>query len=170
MPDSLQLNLKILNFIHASSAAGHFGFHKCLHRAQVDFYWPGLKSEVKKFIHECKVCERNKVQNVFPAGFLQPLPIPDKMWTDISMDFVEGLPISKGYLVIIVVVDRLPKYAHFMPLKHPFTTTKVTVLFLNNVFKLHGKPKTIVSDKGSTFTSLFWRELFKLQGVNLSYS
>ncbi|XP_035547375.1 uncharacterized protein LOC118348911 [Juglans regia] len=86
------------------------------------------------------------------------------------MDFVEGLPISKGCFVIMVVVDRLSKYAHFMSLKHPFTAAQAALLFFNNVFKLHGLPKTIVSDRGSTFTSSFWKELFRLQGVNLSYS
>lgn len=83
---------------------------------------------------------------------------------------MEDLPISKGYFVVMVVVDRLSKYAHFMPLGHPFTIVQVATLFFNNVFKLHGLPKIIVSDRDSTFTSSFWREIFKLQGVNLSYS
>lgn len=82
--------------------------------------------------------------------------------------FVEGLPILKGYFVIMVVVDRLSKYAHFMSLKHPFIVAQMALLFLNNVFKLHGLPKTIVSDHGSTFTTSFWREHFRLQWVNLS--
>ncbi|XP_041009433.1 uncharacterized protein K02A2.6-like [Juglans microcarpa x Juglans regia] len=161
--------LKILNYLHSIPVAGHSDFHKCLHRARLEFYWPGLKHDVKH-IRECETCQRNKIQNVILAGFLQPLPIPEQIWTDLSMDFVEGLPILRGYSVILVVVDRLSKYAHFMPLKHPFTAAQVASLFFNNVFKLHGLPKTIVSDYGSIFTSSFWKELFRLQGVNLSYS
>lgn len=86
------------------------------------------------------------------------------------MDFVEGLPTSKGYSIIMMVVDKLSKYAHFWALRHPFRVANVAFLILDNVFKLHGMPKSIVSSRGSTFTSSFWRELFKLQGVNISYS
>lgn len=113
-------------------------FQKSLHRARTNFFWPGLKSEVKQFFHECQVCQRNKVEKCISSRLLQHLPIPTQVWTDISMDFVKGLPLSKGYLVIMVVVDRLSKYAHFMPLKHPFTAANVASIFLNNVFKLHG--------------------------------
>ena len=86
------------------------------------------------------------------------------------MDFVTVLPKSQGFEVIFVVVDRLTKIVHFMPLSHPFTTTKVALVFMKGVFKLHGLPRTIVSDRDATFTSAFWRELFKLQGTKLAMS
>lgn len=78
------------------------------------------------------------------------------------MDFVEGLPISKGYYVVMVVVGKLSKYAHFLALKHHFTASKVASLFLDNILRLHGRPKRIVYDRGATFTNSFWREFFKL--------
>ena len=89
---------------------------------------------------------------------------------DISMDFIEGLPKSQGYSVILVVVDRFTKYSHFMPLKHPYTVAIVAELFFNNVVKLHSMPLTITSDRDKKFTSNFWKELFKLWGTQLQMS
>jgi hypothetical protein len=113
------LRNQVSSFVHASPIAGHAGFDKTMQRARKDFVWLGMKSDVKKFIKECDVCQRVKVENLSPADLLQPLPIPDKPWSSISMDFIEGLPLSYGYSVVWVVVDRLTKFGHFIPLKHP---------------------------------------------------
>ena len=86
------------------------------------------------------------------------------------MDFVEGLPVVEGYSAILVVVDRLTKYAHFLPLKHPYTAQSVAKLLLGQVIRLHGFPTTIVSDRDKIFLSSFWRELFKLHGTQLLMS
>lgn len=108
--------------------------------------------------------------HVSPAGLLQPLPIPKNNWTDISMDFIEGLPRSQGYNVIFVVVDCLSKYSHFLPLAHPYIASTVAKLFLDNIFKLHGMPLSIVSDRDPVFTSSFCRQLFKSQGIQPRHS
>jgi hypothetical protein len=86
------------------------------------------------------------------------------------MDFIDGLPKSEGYSVILVAVDRLTKYAHFMPLKHPYTSSSVALVFFNNIVKLHGIPKTIVSDRDKVFTSNVWKELFRLLDTQLCTS
>ena len=86
------------------------------------------------------------------------------------MDFIEGLPKSQGSSVIMVVVDRLTKFAHFVPVKHPYTASAIVQLFLDNIVKLHGLPQSIVSDWDTIFVSAFWRELFKLYKVNLLMS
>ena len=117
------------------------------------FYWPQLKRDVEQFITECAVCQRAKGETCHYPGLLQQLPIPDMAWSYISMDFVEGLLKSNGKDVILVVVDRLTKYAHFLSLSHPYSASSVATLFLDNIFKLHGLPTTIVTDRDRIFTS-----------------
>ncbi|GKD23350.1 retrotransposable element Tf2 [Tanacetum coccineum] len=107
--------------------------------------------------------------SAYPS-LLQPLQIPNKVWQDISMNFIESLPMSQNKTVILVVVDRLIKYAHFIPLSHPFTTAQVAQAFLDNVYKLHGLPSTIVSDRDKVFLSLLWQSLFKMLKVQLCTS
>lgn len=101
---------------------------------------------------------------------LQPVPIPDGPWQEISMDFIEGLSKSEGYSTILVVVGRFTKVSHFLPLKHPFTAASVAKAFLNNIVKLHGLPLVIVSDRDKIFTSAFWKELFRVWGTELHMS
>lgn len=105
-----------------------------------------------------------------PAGLLQPLPIPKGAWQDISMNFIDGLSKSQGYNCILVVVDRFSKYAHFFPLKHPFTSADVAQVLFNNIVKLHGLPKSIVTDRDKIVTSTLWQQLFSLSKVQLHLS
>ena len=90
---------------------------------------------MKEYIRGCDACQRCKYDCQMPTGLLQPLPLPDRVWTDISMDFVDGLPSSHGHTVIMVVVNRLTKYAHFIPLKHPYTTLTVDKVFVSQVVR-----------------------------------
>jgi hypothetical protein len=161
---------QLLEYIHFNPTVGHSGYHKTIDRVKADFYWSGMCKDIKKFVRKCSVCQENKHETTHPAGLLQPLPIPTQAWSDISMDFIEGLPSSQGFTVIFVVVDRFTKYGHFLPLSHPYTASKVAEIFLANVLKLHGMPRTIVSDRDLVCTSSFWRDLFKLQGISLALS
>lgn len=102
------------------------------------FYWKGLTKAVREFVRQCPVCQASKYDTAASPGLLQPLPIPQAVWIDISMDFITRLPKSGGFEVIFVVVDRLSKYSHFMALAHPFTALQVAQSYLDNVFKLHG--------------------------------
>jgi hypothetical protein len=162
--------LQLLAFVHSNLTVGHSGYHKTVHHAKANFYWRGMRQDIRRFVQECEVCQVSKPETIHPSGLLQPLPIPSRVWSDISMDFIEGLPLSHGSSVILVVVDRFTKYGHFIALTHPFIASKVAQVFLANVLKLHGMPTTIVSDRDPVFTSSFWQELFKLQGISLAYS
>jgi hypothetical protein len=129
-----------------------------------------MKQDIRNFVAECEVCQRNKGETVKSLGTLQLLPIPPDIWKDISMDFITSLPKSGNKSVIMVVVDHLSKYSHFCALQHPFTASTVAQLFLDQVFKLHGMLHSIASDRDPTFTSNFWQELFKLHGTQLHLS
>ncbi|MCI01490.1 putative Ty-3/Gypsy retrotransposon polyprotein, partial [Trifolium medium] len=111
----------LLKEFHATPQGGHSGFYRTYRRLAANVYWVGMKNTIQDFVRECDVCQRQKYLASSPGGLLQPLPIPDRVWEDISMDFITGLPKSKGYEVILVVVDRLSKYCHFVTLKHPYT-------------------------------------------------
>lgn len=129
-----------------------------------------MTTYIQAFIHSCDVRQRCKYDTAAYPGLIHPLPIPELIWTDISIDFIDGLPPFAGKTMILVVVDRLTKAAHFIALAHPYTAASVAQAFLNNVFKLHGFPRSIVSDRDAIFLSDFWKELFALQGVALNYS
>ncbi|KAJ1702741.1 hypothetical protein LUZ63_002520 [Rhynchospora breviuscula] len=123
-----QWRRRILQEIHNSSIGGHSGILGTYQRVKSMFYWPRLKEAVHTFVRECDVCQLNKGEHVATPGLLQPLPIPDKAWSSISMDFITGLPKSEGKEVILVIVDRLTKYAHFLSLSHPFKASSVAQL------------------------------------------
>ena len=132
---------------------GHSGFLRTYKRLTRDFFWVGMKNDIKEFVEKCLVCQQNKALTLSPAGLLQPLPIPEKIWDDVTMDFIEGLPKSEGYNSILVVVDQLSKYAHFSLLKHLFTVQTVVAVFVRDVVKLHGIPRSIISDHDKVFLS-----------------
>lgn len=170
VPNVLGLREETLAHFHNSKEGGHSGWLRTYIRIKHFFYWEGLKSEVKKMVAECDICQKVKYDQRRPMGLLQPLPIPENIWEELTMDFVEGLPSSGGFESILVVVDRLSKGAHFIPLKHPFTAVSVAKAFVDNVVKLHGIPKSIVTDRGQLFMSSFWQQLFSLQGSKLKAS
>ncbi|XP_059068173.1 uncharacterized protein LOC131858745 [Cryptomeria japonica] len=167
---SSQLKEQILHALHDTPTAGHPGYGKTYRAVRERFSWKGLKDDVLRHVRECMTCQQNKSEHTYPAGLLQPLPIPEQKWTGISMDFITGLPRVQGKDCIYVVVDRLTKYAHFFPIALDFTASQVAELFFREVFRLHGLPKTIVSDRDSRFMSSFWQELFRLTGTKLTPS
>jgi hypothetical protein len=148
----------------------HEGYHKGLQRIRSVFYWPKMKQQLRTFIRNCDICQRHKAEATKPAGLLQPLPIPEHIWSAISMDFIDGLPKSYGRTTIFVVVARFSKYDHFTPLKHPYTAPQVAQTFFEVIFLLHGIPTSIVCDRDPVFTGIFWRELLHLHGTKFNFS
>jgi hypothetical protein len=129
-----------------------------------------MHKAVQTCVIECKICQKIKTETLAPAGLLQPLPIPCQVWDNITLDFIEGLPVSQGRDTIMVIVDRLSKFAYFLTLRHSFTAKTVAEKFVDGVIKLHGMPKSIVSDRDPIFISHFWQEFFKMSGTKLQPS
>ena len=170
LPKTSSLIPMLLQEFHASPIGGHSGYLRTYKRLAGLFYWKGIRRDVQKFVAACDVCQRNKSLALSPAGLLQPLPIPNAVWEDISMDFILGLPRSGSYDTIFVVVDRLTKFAHFMPLRHPYSAVKVAEVFVREVVRLHGFPRSVVSDRDRVFVSHFWEELMRMAGTQLCRS
>ncbi|GJV34106.1 ty3-gypsy retrotransposon protein [Tanacetum coccineum] len=164
------LKAMLLREFHDTPSAGHGGIKKMLVGLAALFYWKGMRKSVEDYIKCCLVCQQTKYSTQAPGGYLQPLPTPTAVWEDVSMDFITGLPNSKGVTVIFVVVDRFTKYAHFGTLPTNFNAHKVAEVFLEIVIKHHGLPKTIVSDRDPIFVSKFWNQLFLLSGTHLNHS
>ncbi|KAD1183178.1 hypothetical protein E3N88_43191 [Mikania micrantha] len=166
--DSLKLD--IMKIFHTSPTGGHSGFVPTLKKVKNFCYWKGCSKQVFGFVKECQQCQQAKYEPIAIPGLLQPLPMPTHVFTDLSMDFISGLPKVKGKDTILVIIDRLTKYAHFKPLSHPYNAMQIAQVFLDNIFKLHGCPQTIVSDRDPIFLSQFWKEFMRLQGVQLAHS
>ncbi|XP_028776266.1 uncharacterized protein LOC114733022 [Neltuma alba] len=148
--DQPDLIKAILDEFHASVIGGHAGFLRTLHKVARLFFWPKMRQDIRIYVQQCRICQQAKSSQLHPAGLLQPLPVPERIWEDISMDFITGLPIVKGNSVILVVVDRLSKYGHFLPLPATFSSTSVAEVFVQHIVKLHGIPKSIVTDRDKT--------------------
>lgn len=161
---------KILHTFHDSILGGHSGFLRTYKRISGELYWRGMKAEIKKYVEQCEICQRNKYEATKPAGVLQPIPIPDRILEDWTMDFIEGLPLAGGVNVIMVVVDRLSKYSYFISLRHPFSAKQVASIFIDRIVSKHGIPKSIITDRDKIFLSNFWKELFATMGTILKRS
>lgn len=164
------IRVQLIQAMHTSPLGGHSVQTACYQPLRLLFYWPLLKQDVNTFINSCEICQRSKDEHVKYPGLLQPLPIPQQAWKHISMDFIEKLPVSDGMDTILVVIDRFTKYAHFIALAHPFSALSVAQIFLDQIYKLHGLPDAIVSDRDRIFLSHFWQALFKILGISLHLS
>jgi len=171
VPKNDYLRTKILQELHDIPISGHLGFDKTYELLLRSFYWPKMDISVRKYIASCDACQRNKSSNQLPAGLLQPLPIPSRNWQQITMDFIIRLPKTRnGFDAIVVFVDRLSKMVHFQAMKTEDTAPEVAKILFDTVFRLHGMPEVIVSDRDAKFTSLFWKALFKCMGTKLAMS
>lgn len=130
------LRKDILLHYHDSAVGGHSGTQATYKRINQTMYWKGLKNDVYQHLQACLTCQQHKGETVATPSLLQPIPIPDKVWTKISMDFIVGLPNSHGKTTILVVVDRLSKAAQFIALAHPYTASTIAQAFLDSIYKL----------------------------------
>ncbi|PNX96980.1 retrotransposon-related protein, partial [Trifolium pratense] len=170
IPTNSSIKTMLLEEFHSSPIGGHSGIHKTLGRLKENVYWENMREDVTKFVKACDICQQTKHPNHLPYGLLQPLPVPAGVWEDISLDFIIGLPSFQTHTVILVVVDRFSKAAHFGMLPTHHTASKVADLFARMICRLHGMPKSIVSDRDPIFVSKFWQKLFQLSGTKLRMS
>ncbi|HEX8609391.1 MAG TPA: reverse transcriptase domain-containing protein [Pedobacter sp.] len=157
VPDNEELYADIIRTRHDSPVAGHPGRSKTFDLVGRRYWWPTMHRTIKRYVENCEMCQRVKPTRHQPYGLLKPLEPPEKRWDDISMDFITGLPLSEGYDAILVVVDHLSKMAHYIPCNTTLDAEGFAQLFVDHIFRLHGLPTKIISDRGSIFTSKFWK-------------
>jgi hypothetical protein len=157
----------IISAFHDSPLGGHSGFPVTYRRLVSLFSWSGMKTMVREYMRCCHTCQQAKPERLPPAGRLQLLPVPSGPREVAMMEFIDGLPVLGQYNCLLVVVDKISKYSHFIPLCHPYTASKVAELFVNSVYRLDGMPRALVSDRDPVFTSQFWQEVFQATGTEL---
>ena len=160
IPDNDDLKAQILSECHESPIAGHPGRTKTYELLARTFYWPNMFDYVQQWCKNCEICQRITPSRSGHHGVLRQLAVPQRAWKDISMDFITGLPEStNGHNAILVVVDRLTKFRHFIPCYGTCSAEDTARLFRDHVWRLHGLPETIVSDRGTQFVNDFWKYL-----------
>jgi hypothetical protein len=168
VPKDHPLRKQILDEAHLSKFSIHPGSTKIYQDLRQHFWWTRMKREIAKYVSECDTCQRVKASHLKASGTLQPLPIPSWKWEDISMDFIVGLPnTSQKHDSIWVIIDRLTKTAHFLPVHTTYSVKKYAEVYLDQIVRLHGVPKTIISDRGPQFIARFWEQLQSALGTKL---
>jgi hypothetical protein len=166
VPDVPALKQEIITGLHSSVWAGHFGVKKTKDAVSRAFWWPKLGADVAKFCSHCDTCQRNKPSNTVPVGPLRPLPIPERPWESIGIDYVVQLPTSTaGFDAVCTVVDHLTKMVHLIPCSSNIGAVGTADLFVQHIFRLHGMPRNVISDRGSVFTSNFFAALCQRLGM-----
>ena len=130
-----------------------------------------MRKDIADYISKCMTCQQVKVEHQHQEGLLHPFPVPEWKWEVISIDFITGLSMTwRQHDSIMVMVDKLTKVAHFIPVKSTYKADDIVNIFMKEIFKLHGLSKAIVSDRDVKFTSNFWKGLFAYLGTKLNFS
>ena len=161
--------------IHEEAHSGSFPMHpsstKMYQDLKTSYWWSGMKRDVSKFVTKCMVCQKVKSEHQVPSGLLQPIRILEWKWDRITMNFVVGLPlIGRKHDSVWVVVDRLTKSTHFLPMRTNYSLDKVAELYIMEIVRLHGIPISIILDRDLRFTSRFWGKLQEALGTQLNFS
>lgn len=148
---------EILFLVHDSKVSGHFAFQKTLHRVS-HFHWKNKTNDVRDYCAGCTMCQQHKDNRSKLFGDTQPIPFPDRRWGSVAMDFISHLPSTeRGYNATITIVDRFSRRIHFIPSKDTDTAADFAQLFFKEIFRLHGLPDSVISDRDPKFTSSFWK-------------
>jgi hypothetical protein len=168
VPKDFEVHRKIMDKAHCSWYSIHPETNKMYQDLKKNFWWTRMKREIAKYVSECDTCHRIKADHLRPAGNLQPLSIPKWKWENICMDFIVDLPrTSRGYNSIWVIVNRLTKSTHFIPVATTYRVRQYAKLYISYIVCYHGILKTIISNRGSIFIARFWEQLHKCLGTRL---
>jgi hypothetical protein len=159
VPEANELRVRILQQHHDHPSAGHPGRAKTFELLSRSYYWKGMNTDTRRYVQNCRTCGRTKPRHDRHQGLLQPLPIPERPWREISVDFITHLPKSSGFDAILVVVDRLTKMRHYIPCQMTDNAEEVARLFTREIYRLHGVPTSVVSDRDIRFVNSFWEHL-----------
>ena len=170
VPKDDKLRAEIIRLYYNIPVEEHGGQQKTVELVTRNFWWPGVTKEVKQYVEECNSCQRNKNHIEQPADKLMPNSIPERSWIHISADFITKLPLVQGYNAILVVVDRLTKMVHFIPTTKETLAEDLARLFRDNMWKLHGLPKSIILDRGPQFVAGLIKELNRMLGIKSKIS
>jgi hypothetical protein len=170
VPKGGDLRKSLITECHDTIWAGHPGEERTFALLQRAYYWPQMRDNITTYVKTCLVCQQDKSDHQKKAGLLEPLSVPTRPFESVSMDYITHLPKVGDFSTIIVVVDRLSKYATFIAAPKYVSAEETAQLFFKHIVKYWGLPKDIVSDRDPRFTGIFWTELFKLLGSTLSMS
>jgi hypothetical protein len=171
VPNLQTIRELILKEAHETAYSIHPRSEKMYQDLEKKFWWYGMKREIAEHVALCDSCQRIKAEHQKPVGLLQPLRIPQWKWDEIGMDFIVGLPRTRaGYDSIWIVVDRLTKSTHFIPVKTSYSSAILVELYMSHIVCLHGVPKKILSDRGTQFTSHFSQQLHEALATHLNFS
>ena len=173
VPGELGLLMEVIRDAHDQPSCAHPGMNRTEELIKRYYYWPNMRKVIKRYIRNCHSCQRAKPSHDGLTGLLRPLPIPAQRWVDISMDFIVGLPDSEGHNAICTIIDRLSKERHYAPCTAGEEGTAVEAcvrILLHYVFRTHGLPSSIISDRGPQFVSTVWKSFCKRLGIKSKLS
>ena len=171
IPNDQTLRTRLLVEAHDSPLSAHMGVAKTKSRLRELCHWSGMSSDVFKYVRSCLLCQQNKSSNQAPSGLLHPIPMPDRRWQCVTMDFIGPLPMTKrGHDFVVVFVDKYSKMVHYAATNITVTAQQTASIFLNEIVRYHGVPDVIISDRDTRFKSDFWQSLWKQLGTKINMS
>jgi Integrase zinc binding domain/Integrase core domain len=171
LPEHREVRRAALYQVHDAPWAGHVGRERTRLALRTIYWWPGMDHDVRTYVQECDKCQRNKAHHQIKENFLVPLPVPERPWSTIGVDFITQLPVSEGMFdAIAVFTCHFSKMVHLVPCHSNITSEDFAALYRRQCFRLHGVQENIVSDRGTQFVAAFWQQFCKDVGVRLRMS
>ena len=171
VPNVQDLKKKLMYESHNTVFTMHSRGNKMCQDMKQYYWWRGMKKDIVEYVSKCLTCQQVKTEHQVSSGLLNPIPIPQWKWDNITMDFVSSFPLTqRKHDLVWVIVDSLTKSTHFLPFRLDYSMDRLAELYVNEIVRLHGIPLSIVSDRDPQFTSRFWKKLQSAMGTRLNFS